>query len=293
MQVSRVRRCLRLPHNQRGRDFVVGDLHGHRALLERELERIGFDTGRDRLFSVGDLIDRGPDSLATLALLEEPWFHAVLGNHEMMLLHYLGYYGSRLHSRKAFVAGSGRWIVDAMSRHRKELRRLAEAVAGLPLAIHVAGDSPFNVTHGDLLPLEARGESLFAAQTVCIHLADDCTSSRRKVAEAVKAGFECLPFAERAVQLTDRPVGALPPTYVGHSPLPHVTVHDSYVYVDQGVASRSSALADGSPPTVLDHTQFSLWLRGAALALQSAGPRRQAPAAGVQERGAAARLAAA
>lgn len=240
---------------------------------------------------MGELIDRGPDSLATLALLDEPWFHAVLGNHEMMLLNCLGYYASRLRSRKAFVAGSGRWIVDAMSRHRRKLGRLADRVAGLPLAIHVAGSSPFNVTHGDLRPLEVRGESLFSAATVCVHVADDCSSSRRKVAQAVKAGSEVLPFADRSVSLTAAPVAALPPTYVGHSPLPHVTVHDSYVHVDQGVASR--ARGEGRPPTGLDHAQFALWLRGVALAREGAGLRRAEPAAGAGGRAAAARLAAA
>lgn len=69
---------------------MVGDLHGHRHLLEDELDRIGFNPTRDRVLSGGDLIDRGPDSLGTLELLEEPWFHAVLGNHELMLLNYLG-----------------------------------------------------------------------------------------------------------------------------------------------------------------------------------------------------------
>jgi hypothetical protein len=35
--------------NTAGRDLVVGDLHGLRSLLERELERLGFDPSRDRL----------------------------------------------------------------------------------------------------------------------------------------------------------------------------------------------------------------------------------------------------
>ena len=35
---------------------------------------------------VGDLVDRGPDSAGCLALLEEPWFYPVLGNHDAMLM---------------------------------------------------------------------------------------------------------------------------------------------------------------------------------------------------------------
>jgi len=51
----------KLPTNQAGKDYVIGDLHGCYELLERLLDAVGFDKSKDRLFSVGDLIDRGPD----------------------------------------------------------------------------------------------------------------------------------------------------------------------------------------------------------------------------------------
>ena len=45
-----------------GRDLVVGDVHGEFSTLEHALEALDFQPGKDRLFSVGDLIDRGPRS---------------------------------------------------------------------------------------------------------------------------------------------------------------------------------------------------------------------------------------
>jgi serine/threonine protein phosphatase 1 len=68
--------------NTRGRDFVVGDIHGWLEPLQAELDAVCFDPAVDRLFSVGDLIDRGPDSEQCLLLTREPWFFAVRGNHE-------------------------------------------------------------------------------------------------------------------------------------------------------------------------------------------------------------------
>lgn len=68
--------------NTKGRDFVVGDIHGHYDLFMAELNKLEFDREVDRMFSVGDLIDRGPKSLECLELLSEPWFFAVCGNHE-------------------------------------------------------------------------------------------------------------------------------------------------------------------------------------------------------------------
>jgi len=50
------------------------------------LAGVQFDDEKDRVFSVGDLIDRGPNSAECLELLTEPWFHAVKGNHEDMML---------------------------------------------------------------------------------------------------------------------------------------------------------------------------------------------------------------
>ncbi|MBA4502177.1 metallophosphoesterase [Marinobacterium marinum] len=79
----------RVGPNLRGRDFVVGDVHGWLKPLEAELEALCFDPVHDRLFSVGDLINRGPDSAACLELCRQPWFYAVRGNHEQILFNWL------------------------------------------------------------------------------------------------------------------------------------------------------------------------------------------------------------
>lgn len=72
--------------NHAGRDYVVGDIHGCFTLLENALQMVNFDPDTDRLFSVGDLIDRGPESERALEFLRKPWFHAILGNHERLML---------------------------------------------------------------------------------------------------------------------------------------------------------------------------------------------------------------
>ena len=76
----------KLSLNQQGRDFVVGDIHGCYDLVLDALREAGFNTRRDRLLSLGDTVDRGPDSPRALAFLRQPWVHAVRGNHEDMFL---------------------------------------------------------------------------------------------------------------------------------------------------------------------------------------------------------------
>jgi len=78
-----------IARNTLGRDFFVGDIHGKYNELMAELNQQDFDFDVDRLFSVGDIIDRGEDSEKCLELLNQAWFFAVKGNHEHMLLNCL------------------------------------------------------------------------------------------------------------------------------------------------------------------------------------------------------------
>lgn len=99
--------------NHQGRDFVVGDIHGQLALLQAELEAVDFDRERDRLFSVGDLIDRGGESLGCLSLALEPWCHPVCGNHEILAFEaLLGPNRDSAAANDAWMINGGAWIAS-------------------------------------------------------------------------------------------------------------------------------------------------------------------------------------
>jgi len=72
--------------NTKGRDYFVGDIHGRYTMLIHTLRQMRFDTSKDRLFAVGDLIDRGDENIECVALLDEPWFFSSFGNHEELFL---------------------------------------------------------------------------------------------------------------------------------------------------------------------------------------------------------------
>ncbi len=70
------------------KNYVVGDIQGCYKGLRKLLKKAGFRPKKDKLWAVGDLVARGPDSLSTLKYLFDlgPHFDTVLGNHDLHLI---------------------------------------------------------------------------------------------------------------------------------------------------------------------------------------------------------------
>ncbi|ADM98793.1 Serine/threonine protein phosphatase 1 [Dickeya dadantii 3937] len=113
--------------------FVVGDIHGCYRQLMTALDHVGFDTGCDLLVSVGDLIDRGPQNLACLDLLQQRWFRAVRGNHEQMALDALND-SARI---PLWRANGGDWFFQLDDKRQALARRLLALTAQLPYVIEI------------------------------------------------------------------------------------------------------------------------------------------------------------
>jgi len=133
--------------NQTGRDFICSDIHGHFSLLEEHLKKVDFDTSKDRLFCLGDLIDRGDESAMFIDYLNKPWFHSILGNHELMLIE--GYENENDHVLQQWYQWGGDWAEDL---DRESLEPYYNAVVELPIAIelHLPSGAKVGLVHAEL-----------------------------------------------------------------------------------------------------------------------------------------------
>ncbi len=68
--------------------YLIGDIQGCDAALERLLLQVSFSASRDQLYVLGDLVNRGPDSAGVLRRLMAMGssVQCVLGNHDLHLL---------------------------------------------------------------------------------------------------------------------------------------------------------------------------------------------------------------
>jgi bis(5'-nucleosyl)-tetraphosphatase (symmetrical) len=120
--------------------YLIGDLQGCNAPFQQLLEKIGFSPSRDTLYMLGDLVNRGPDSLGVLRSLSALGDAAqcLLGNHDLHLLAMSQ--GVRKPGRKdtsqlVMQASDGPALLDWL-RHR-------------PMAMHAHG---WLMVHAGVLP---------------------------------------------------------------------------------------------------------------------------------------------
>ena len=142
---------LDIQRNIKGCDYICSDIHGHFSLLESQLEKLCFDPVKDRLFSLGDLIDRGDESAEFMTWLKKPWFFAIQGNHERMLINTVRSQSNSMRSQ--WFSWGGAWAEDLDD---EILEEYCTALEKLPIAIELALDDKRSVglVHASL-PMDA------------------------------------------------------------------------------------------------------------------------------------------
>jgi bis(5'-nucleosyl)-tetraphosphatase (symmetrical) len=123
--------------------YAIGDVQGCCTELKALLRKLRFSSDRDRLWFVGDLVNRGPQSLETLRLARSLAANSVvvLGNHDLHLL------ARAFGSKRA--AKDGDSLDDVLAAPDRDL--LLEWLLGCPLLHHEPQRNDLLV-HAGLLP---------------------------------------------------------------------------------------------------------------------------------------------
>lgn len=135
----------RLPLDRSKRHLVVGDIHGRYETFLNLLAAANYDHKTDILYSVGDLIDRGPKSFEVVDFFKnmKNVYH-VMGNHEYMAT------DPRYHG--TWLANGGYSCQLSLSEHRKDEKWLTDYFKTLPWVIEVGDDNEdgaFRVLHAE------------------------------------------------------------------------------------------------------------------------------------------------
>ena len=152
---------------------IIGDVHGEIDALCALLSHLGYDDdgrhpqGRRSVF-IGDLVDRGPDSSAVVALVRDRVLRGraqcVLGNHELNLLRAASKPGNRWFMDPGHPEQQPGGDFESSRIASAEFRRIAlEFLATLPLALE---RRDLRVVHAAWMPGEIRVLRRFRRQSV-------------------------------------------------------------------------------------------------------------------------------
>lgn len=207
--------------NDKGQDYVVGDIHGHFSALEKLLEKIKFDKTKDRLFSVGDLVDRGPESALCLDYIMQPWFIPIAGNHEYIIIK-----AGLKRYEEAYPEGrnnpdGNQWFFKLEDEQRL---KYIETFKKLPVVIQV-GD--IGIVHA--YPLDTWKETVKAAKKCEYDLIDKITRSRNYALQVRDDKFIQPPTIE-----------GIKAVVVGHTIFKEATKRSNVLFLDTGYFLKGS-----------------------------------------------------
>lgn len=221
----------RFEENRVGRDFVVGDLHGCLTEFNRMLAHVGFNDKQDRVFSVGDLVDRGPDSMGCAKLLRESWFFAVKGNHEELM--YESVLNDSYNHMRTWEGNGGSWY---RAETREDLEEVSKLAADLPLVIAVGqGEKRFNVVHGELyheMEIEHEGNWKYARIPLTNKMIDDWIFPEH--VESMMTWGRTIISGGKATRVPWHDEKEMSLTFCGHTPVREVVQFGRQVYIDTG-----------------------------------------------------------
>ena len=215
-----------IPLASEKRHLIVGDIHGRFDTFWDLLQSANYDPEKDIIYSVGDLIDRGPQSYEVLAFFQQKNTYAIRGNHEQMAYH-PAWLNTWLHN-------GGVNCLQSLRDNNYDASWLKEYIQKLPFVIDVGSEGEehaFRIVHAEI-PL-AWSE-------------DEFQNWMRKQHDRYD-DYEHIMWSRSAITQARRNIGNLKPLltemevsedrsgrniFCGHTPIPKVMTVGDMTYLD-------------------------------------------------------------
>lgn len=196
--------------------FFVTDIHGEIKALLGFLDSLGFIKGKDVCVCLGDLVDRGTDSLKTLLFFLSDTtgsFHCIRGNHDQFLVD---------QDWDCQLNNGGKWILDLMYEERAYL---GSAIADkFPFVMEVKKDDfVLGCVHAGV-PVEFTDWDLFVEELISgNHRLEQELIWMREIAEAPEKNTSWIPT-----------LTSVDFTLHGHTPMDKPRMINNRIHMDTG-----------------------------------------------------------
>lgn len=237
----------RLPLDRDKRHFIVGDIHGRFETFLDLLAEADYNPDTDIIYSVGDLIDRGPKSFEAVEFFStRENVYSIMGNHE-----YMAYEAWRW--QNVWLRNGGFKCLESLEANGKDQRWLQDVVGEFPWIIEVGDDGEegaFRIVHADV-DWRLSDQEIHACVAMAIdedgffngeaHEVQHFIWSRSTITKAMTNLSEMKPLTYNMEFNPDRKRH----NFVGHTPIRKVTTTGDITHIDtwgSGTMSMVNAL---------------------------------------------------
>lgn len=204
--------------------YTVGDIHGEYHKLISQLNRLEFDPKQDLLIGVGDLVDRGKNSLECAFLPDEHWFETVYGNHEDFCVKGFSDYKYEFYHK--MPNNGGAWFYEQIDETRAAI---VELFKSLPYMIELNfKGKKYGFVHADL-PYED-----WELVKACVEN-DDMVGDRRV--------RDWVIWARELVNREYVEIAQIDQVFIGHTSLPKPLDVGNVKFIDTGSVFTGGELA--------------------------------------------------
>lgn len=153
----------------------MSDIHGQKDMFDRMLKQINF-TDKDKLYILGDVIDRGPNGIRLLLnIMDKPNIHMLLGNHEHMMKTYFTRMPPDHEALSLWINNGGGTTIEEFKRCSiDEKEKVLNFIKSIPVELRTTvNNKEFILCHAQPHPTSFKNDPFEDERTIMYYSSDE------------------------------------------------------------------------------------------------------------------------